>query len=121
MQIAPSPAIVLAVLADFLFTFAKDFDSGAIDHHMHWFLSAQSGQFNLLGGTSSQRRIIRHRQVQVQQFKDRAEKTYSLTQRQVIDLLQSGHRQNCGLVVVFEAAGLAAADLICSRPKSHLR
>lgn len=113
MQPPPSAAIAITVLADFPFTFAKDFHPGAIDHQVHRLGSAPTRQLNLQGHTSSrERRIIRHRQVQVEQFKDRAKKTFGPPQRQVIDFLQGGHRQDRRLGIVFWMAALAAAGLI---------
>src|SRR5919197_745419 len=56
MHFAPSATVGITVLADFPFTFAKDFHPGAINHQMHWFVSVPTKQLDLQSRPPSRER-----------------------------------------------------------------
>ena len=116
VQLAPSPVLGEAVLTDFPFALAEDFDAGRVYDHMHWpvLFSARQDHLKRLSA-AAQARVVRHAQSEAERTDDRQHQPLSRAKGQMIDLLQSGHTEDGGVRVVARFASLAAFLVVTPR------
>lgn len=118
VQLAPGPAFGVAVLTNFPFALAEYLYAGRIYDQMQGLILFTTRQDYLKAlAAAAQACIVRHAQIQVEQLHNRDHQPLSRAQRQVIDLLQSGHAKNGGIRVVARFPSPAAFLVVAPQSK----
>src|SRR5215213_234600 len=107
MKLSPGPALRVAVLTNFPFTFTKYLYACRVYNHMQRLLLFTTRQLYLKPlATAAQHRVVRHGQIQAHQLNYREHQPLCCAQRQMINLLQSSHAQDGCIRVVARLAAL---------------
>ena len=113
VELSPSPALGVAVLTDFPFTFAEDFYARRVNDHMQRLIAFAARQHHIkCPATAAQSSVIRRGQIHAEQLDYRLHQSFGSTQRQMKDLSQSSHAEDGRIGVVTRLAALFAFIMI---------
>ena len=118
VQFSPRPTLAVAVLTNFPFAFAKDFDARRIDHQMQGLAFGQARQSHPKpGAAAAQGGVVGCRHFDSKQLDNRKQQPLSGAQRQVIDLFERRHAGDGDVTI---GVGLAAfASLFLVKPEGQ--
>src|SRR5689334_200350 len=108
MQFPPSPPFAVTMLANFPFTFTKDFHPRRIDDHMQRFVLCAARQGDFQHRTAAaQLAVMHHRQVQAEQPHQGTHQALGGAQGQMVNLFERRHRQDRRVGVGARSTALA--------------
>jgi hypothetical protein len=121
MEFAPRPALAVAVLPDFPFAFAKDFDARRINDQMQSFAFAVSRQGESQApAVAAQGGEVGCRHLKVEQVDERRQQAFGGAQREMINLFESRHTGDGDVAIGVRATPFVSLLLIDPEPQDFV-